>query len=136
MIGFLPYWRASALLRGTAHLTDASIDLPAAIDPYLVVLAGPSLGRFGVEFPSRTGPIGASGMESGVRLGGGIGANFVDERGWMLGAELRYLGTLVTEQIRDVSVLDSDGNEYTYARSAWDKPPRGFSWVLSAGRRF
>jgi len=125
-------WRAASravLARATLHYTGLS-----ALDPYLVAFAGP--GSDTVRgFDPDSGAVGRY-RSGALRLGAGGGVDIVTRDRVTGGLELRYLGTARFAKGVDVPVIDRAGDTIdTFTLGRAQRPPGGFSWVVSIGVR-
>ena len=121
-------------LRATAHATGLS-----TFDPYAVGLVGISDWRVGGSFesPSTGDRIEAELTSAGARIGAGAGFNRTTKGGMVYGAELRYLVGTRFRRSQEVVWVKPDGTEEVlYEISGVARPPRGFSWTVTAGKRF
>lgn len=118
--------------RLTAHYNRFEV-----LDPYAVVLAGPTLTRFRARLD--TGEVQAEGRyaSAGLRLGAGGGLAAVTEDGFVGTVELRYLANARFQAAQDIVLFDASGNPTdVFEWTSSQRPPSGFSWVFSAGYRF
>lgn len=126
-------WRASSqglAFRGTAHYTWLS-----SFDPYLVVLAGPSLDTVRAARIDREA-VGRY-TSGGLRLGAGGGISIVSSDRIMGGAELRYLIAPRFRSGQNVPLRDeADVTVDQVDIGRPQRPPRGLSWTFFVGMRF
>jgi hypothetical protein len=125
-------WRAAThglAFRGTAHYTWLS-----AFDPYVVVLAGPTVDTVRAVRADRAA-VGRF-TTGGLRLGAGVGASYVSADRILGGLELRYLVAPRFRSGTDIPLVTPGGDtldRYDVGRA--QRPPRGFSWVFYVGIR-
>lgn len=124
-------WRAvtrGLLARATMHYTGLS-----TIDPYAVVLVGPSAD--GVRAIDRQTDAHGTFRTAGLRVGVGAGLNLITTDRVVAGFELRYLATPRFQRGEDVP-LRVDGeptDSFTVGRA--QRSPRGFAWIIAIGLR-
>ncbi|MCO4746510.1 MAG: hypothetical protein KC912_17060 [Proteobacteria bacterium] len=118
--------------RATFHYSNFEI-----LDPYAVLLAGPSLTRFRARVDSDDLRGNGNFSTAGLRAGMGVGVAGVAPNGFTAGLELRYL-VGVRFRTTDVVELDDVSGDTVelFEWSGNQRPTSGFSWVFSAGYRF
>lgn len=107
------------------------------LDPYALVLAGPTLTRMRVRL--RTDELSAEGRfaTAGMRLGLGGGLAVAAPSGFVGGIELRYLAGFRFQRTAAVELRDdADDLVELFEWSSNQRPPSGASWVFWAGYRF
>jgi hypothetical protein len=128
-------WRL--LETGVAGRVSFHYNALEILDPYGVLLAGPTLTRFRARVD--TGEVSGEGRyaSAGMRLGLGGGLAAATEDGFVGGLELRYLASARFQPGEDVVLFDESGDpvevfEWTSAQ----RPSAGASWVFWVGVRF
>lgn len=128
-------WRAvdrGAAGRLTVHYTKL-----ATLDLYGVGLLG--LRDYDLELSMHAADYDLEGgyATGGLKFGAGAGVNTLSDSGWLAGMELRYLSGYRFKKAASLVLTNPDGTEEElYEMRGAQKPPRGFSWVFHAGRRF
>jgi hypothetical protein len=104
--------------------------------PYAVALLGTDRLSIDIAYVGASSSGSGHYAESALRLGGGLGAAWVTDRGLRVGLEGRYLWARSFQTESSVAITDADGEELvTWEQQSWQKPPRGMGLVLDLGWR-
>jgi len=130
-------WEFELVDKGASGRVGVSFRHESVFQPYVVLGVGRDSMHMGFSYEGNAGRGSGALQQKGTLVAPGGGFELVGKSGFVFGVELDYriFRTFVTSEQLNV---ETAGGQPLVAveKSEWQIPPRGFSWILTAGWRF